>query len=197
MKQNICIVLNSKNKRDAIKEMYKIIDLFKEDKHLDTECESWITKSIIEKEYEDFKQEYRNLPNIQDRLDDWGEHPDKFKDIEEYIAYVLEGYGWSTLEDYSYMNYNIIRFEGEKAIVICNPKGYIDYVDHIISIKKIKYLTNKKIKSFRISELILKDKSVVSEDLNKSYKLNKLILKQALNKYANNNDYIAIVRVHF
>lgn len=207
MRENICIVLNAKNKKDAQRELHDTIDLFREDCHLDTECESWFTKEMLRSEYEAFKQRYRDLPedNIQSRLNDWGECPGRFKDIEEYIEYVLGSYGWETLEKYA-TRYNIVRFEEEKAISIHNPRGYIDYVDSILCLKKYKYLTTKKLKDFGINSLVFKDKTDLiwecgdfdsAEELKERYKRNRRKIKQALNREANNNDYIAIVRVHY
>ena len=40
MRQNIAIVLNAKTKKEAHREMYETIDLFREDMHMDTEYES-------------------------------------------------------------------------------------------------------------------------------------------------------------
>ena len=74
---------------------------------------------MILQEYEDFKQKYRNLnPRIiERRLVKSG-----YKDIEEYIQYVLETiHEWPTLEDYAYDRYKVARFEGNKAIALYNP----------------------------------------------------------------------------
>lgn len=206
MRENICIILNAKNKKDLQSELHDTIDLFREDCHLYTEFESWFTKDMVQSEYEGIKQRYRDLPqdSIQSRLDDWGECPGRFKDIEEYITEVLKIYGWETLEKFAYSRFNIIRFEGNKSIGVHNPNGYIDYIDSILCIKKYKYLTNKKLKNFRINSLVFKDKTTLDwtitnniDELKENYKSNKLRIKQALNREANNDDYIAIVRVHY
>ena len=79
------MVLNAKNKKKALKEMHKTINLFREDHYMNTEYtldERYWTKSYFKQEYEDKKQEYRDLSseNIEKRLKRSG-----CKDIEEYI----------------------------------------------------------------------------------------------------------------
>lgn len=196
MRENICIILNSRNKRDALKEMHKTINLFREDHHLDTEfvCNKLFNKKAIEEEYEEFKQKYRDLSeeNIERRLIQSG-----LTNIEEYIDMVLNLYGWETLEKYAKQRYNIIRFEGDDSIGIYNPRGYIDYVDHIVKVKKYKYIKPWEFKKFRISKVVRKDKSDIDWDLDKSYKDNTLILRQDLRRNVKPDDYIAIVRVHY
>lgn len=195
MRHNIAIVLNAKTKKEAHKEMYETIDLFRENMHMDTEYESTcLTKEYIEEQYENFKQKYRDLDkdDIKSRLEHSGA-----KDIEEYIQNVLDMYGWSTLEDYAKERYNIIRFEEDKCIGIYNPRGYIDYVDSILCMKKYKNISTNDIKRYRIAEIVLKDKASIEWNIDKTYKDNKLVLKQALRKDINPNDYLAIVRVHY
>lgn len=194
MRHNICIILNAKSKKDAYKEIHETVDLYREDEHMNTEYESYITKSMLEEEYEDFKQQYRDKKAdiIKKRLDHYG-----FNDIEDYIAYALDLYGWNTLEKYALNRYNIIRFEGDKCIGLYNPRGYIDGFDGILAFNKYKKLTAKKLKNCAIAEVILPDKTDITWDMKKDYKTNKLILKQAINKYATKDTYIAIVRVHF
>ena len=195
MRHNIAIVLNAKSKKEAHKEMYETIDLFRENMHMDTEYESVsIDKEYIKEQYENFKQKYRDLDkdDIKSRLEYSGA-----KDIEEYIQDVLDMYGWNTLEDYAKERYNIIRFEGDKCIGIYNPRGYIDYVDSVLCMKKYKNIRINRIKKYRIAEVILKNKTSIEWDMDKEYKDNKLILKQALRKDIKPNDYLAIVRVHF
>ena len=106
-------------------------------------------------------------------------------------------YEWPTLEDYAYDRYKVARFEGNKAIALYNPKGYIDYVEHIITCDKYRKFTSKKIKDFDIAEVILLDKTEIKWDDKINYKSNKLRIKQTINRYATKNTYIAIVRVHF
>ncbi len=195
MRQNIAIVLNAKTKKEAHREMYETIDLFREDMHMDTEYESiYFTKEYIEEQYENFKQKYRDLDkdDIESRLEYSGA-----KDIEEYIQDVLDMYGWNTLEDYAKERYNIIRFEGNKCIGIYNPRGYIDYVDSILCMKKYKNISTNDIKKYRIAEIVLKDKTSIEWDMDKTYRDNKLILKQTLRKDIEPNNYLAIVRVHY
>lgn len=198
MRENICIVLNAKNKKEAFKEMHETIDLFREDYYLDVEYtldEKYWTKSYFEEEYEERKQEYRDLSpeNIEKRLKRSG-----CKDIEEYIQMIFEKvYKWGTFEDYVKERHNIIRFEGEKCIGLYNPRGYIDYVDHIIALKKYKNISSTDIKKFRIAKLVYKNKNDLDWDSDKDYKTNKMLLHQALRHEAKGDDYIAIVRVHF
>lgn len=195
MRKNICIVLNSKSRKDVYKELGETLSIYKENENCNTECESWLTKDILEKEYEDFKQQFRNLnpKSIQNRLESTG-----CKDIEEYIQYALENiYNWATLEDYAYNRYNIIRFEEDKTIGLYNPKGYIDYVDSILACGKYKKFTSKDIDRLEISEIILPNETEIKWDFTKDYKSNKLIIKQFINKHIDNNTYIAVARVHF
>lgn len=195
MRQNICIILNSKTKKDAYKELGEVLDLYKEDKNCNTEYEVLFPKSVFKEEYEQFKQKYRNLnpSKIKHRLE-----TTRCKNIEEYIQYVLETiYHWGTLEDYVYKRYNIVRFEGDKCIGLYNPIGYIDYVDHVIACHKYKKFKSKDIEDFNIAEVILPDRTDVVWNTDKDCKSNKLIFKQVINRYANKNTYIAVVRVHF
>lgn len=200
MRMNICVVLNSRNRKEALKELEETIDLFREDKHCNVEVEYMFPKYYIEKEYEAFKQRYRDLPeeNIKSRLNDWGKFPNRFKDIEEYINYVLEAYGWETLAKYARSKYNIIRFEDDgKSICLYNPRGFIDYTQPQRFMRKYKNFSNKEIKDIGIGMLVLKDKSDIDWDLKKHYTDNEMIIKQRLNRDAKNNDYIAFVRVHY
>lgn len=196
MRENICIILNSKNKKEALKEMHEVINLFREDMHLDTEyiCHELFNKKAIEKEYEEYKQQYRDLSedNKAKRIESEG-----CNDIEEYIQIVMDIFGWGTLEKYAKSRYNIIRFDGEDSIGVYNPRGYIDYVDHVVKVKKYKYIKPWEFKKFRIAKVIRKDKSDIDWDLDKSYKDNNLILRQDLRKNVKPDDYIAIVRVHY
>lgn len=194
MRQNICIILNAKSKKEMYKELFDTLDLYREDKHLDVEYELCIGKDEFEQEYEDFKQKYRdrNPEAIQKRLERFG-----FNNIEELIEHSLKIYGWETLENYVLKRYNVIRFEGNKCIGLYNPKGYIDYVDSIIACKKYRKFTAKEIDECDISEVILPNKTEITWDSNKDCKSNELKMKQALNRYATKNTYIAMVRVHF
>lgn len=194
MRQNICIILDSKSRKNIYKELFKTIDLYREDRNCNTEYELHPTKEMIEKEYEDFKQKYRNTESsiMEKRLKKFG-----FKDVEEYIKHALKIYKWETFEKYAYNRYNIVRFEGNKCIGLYNPKGYIDFVDSIVACNKYKRFTSKNIKEFDIAEVVLPNKTEVTWDENKDYNSNKLKMKQAINRYANKNTYIAIVRVHF
>lgn len=195
MRKNICIILNSKSKKYARKEVYETLDLYREDKYLNEEYElKYHSKDVIEKEYEEFKQKYRLMSpsTIERALKRTG-----CKDIEEYIQCALKHYGWETLEKYAYKKYKIIRFDGNKSIGLYNPKGYIDKVEYIMACGKYRKFTAKDIKDLDIAEVILSDKTEIEWDKNKDYKSNKLRIKQAINKYANKNTYIAVARVHF
>lgn len=197
MRENICLILNAKNKKDALEEMHQTIDLFREDCNLNTEYEldkRYWTKSYFKKEYENKKQEYRNLSqeNINKRLERSG-----LNNIEEYIDFVFKTFGWNTLEDYVKKVYNVVRFEGEACIGLYNPIGYIDYVDRIITLKKYKNLSSSNMKKHNVAKLVYKNKEYLDWDVNKDYKTNKMLLNQALRREASNNDYIALVRVHF
>lgn len=78
--------------------MHEVINLFREDMHLDTEytCHELFNKKAIEKEYEDYKQEYRDLSeeNKTNRIESSG-----CDDIEEYIQMVMDIFGCGTLEE--------------------------------------------------------------------------------------------------
>lgn len=196
MRENICIILNSKNKNDALKEMNEVIKIFREDCHLDTEykCHELYNKSELEKDYEGFKQEYRNLPELSLRR---RMKAAEVSTVEEYIDFVLKLFNWDTLEKYVKSKYNIVRFEGDTSIGLYNPRGYIDYVDHVIEVKKYKFLKSKDIKKFRLSSVILKDTTDINWDSDKNCKDNSLMLRQVLRRNAKPDDYIAVVRVHF
>lgn len=195
MRENVCIVLNAKNRKDALLELKETLDKFNEDCCKDTEfVAKYVTKSDLEKEYEDYKQQYRDLSeeSKRKRIEREG-----LKDIEEYIQFVMDIFGWGTLEDYVRERYDIIRFDGEKCIGLYNPRGYIDYIDRIYLFKKYKYLKSTEIKKYGLSTIIRKDLDMITEDNNKSYKDNRLRIRQSLRNDAKGDNYIAIVRVHY
>lgn len=195
MRQNVCIILNSKSRKHIYKEMHRVVDLYREDKHMTEEYElKYHPKDVLEKEYEEFKDKYRHMSpsTIENGLKRTG-----CKDIEEFIEYAVKQLGMDTLEKYAYKLHGIVRFDGNKSIGLRNPKGYIDSFCGVLACGKYRKFTRKDIDNLDISEVILPNNAEVSWDIKKEYKVNKLRIRQAIRKYADKNTYIVVVRVRY
>ena len=207
MRENILIVLNAKTKKEAMKELLEVVDYIDEDKN-----KNWIAKGMSHlnkeyyiDEYNEIREEYRQHIIEHDLM---SKGLFESTDIEGCIQECLEYSIYETFEAFLEHN-NIVGFnEDEVALFKYNKHGWIDRFEKIKLLKKYKNVKHRsKLNSnYEISTIIDKNKSIYHEEVLWDYpkvelktraknKIRKR--KELLKRIINNDDYVAVIRVHF